>query len=160
PGLICVTCPWTSNSAYFSISTCATCLSSSASIVCCSSARCSKLLGGNLYPPAIRGSVVFPLAPLSARSVTSGATISTLREGGGRDLCLCVSRRGHTFNPRHARRSWALGRFNGRRGALIKTFRYARRTHLRRDHRLGGPPFLQVLLHFPACPFILPVPVA
>ena len=48
PGLICVTCPCTSNSAYFSVNTCASSLSSSASIACCSSGRCSRLLGGSL----------------------------------------------------------------------------------------------------------------
>ena len=53
PGLICVICPCTSNSAYFSVSTCASNFSSSASTACCSSGRCSKLLEGSLYPPAI-----------------------------------------------------------------------------------------------------------
>ena len=52
PGLICVTCPWTSNSAYFSVSTWASSFNSSASIACCSSGRCSRLLGGSLNPPA------------------------------------------------------------------------------------------------------------
>src|SRR5260370_31497669 len=54
PGLICVTWPCTSNSAYFSVSTWASSFNSSASIACCSSGRCSKLLGGSLKPPAAR----------------------------------------------------------------------------------------------------------
>ena len=77
PGLICVTCPWTSNSEYFSVSTWASNFNSSASIACCSSGRCSRLLGGNLKPPAaMRGMVVFGFAPVSARSVTSTSGIS------------------------------------------------------------------------------------
>ena len=48
PGLICVTCPCTSNSEYLSVSTFASSFSSSASTACCSSGRCSRLLGGSL----------------------------------------------------------------------------------------------------------------
>ena len=88
PGLICVTCPWTSNSAYLSVSTWARSFSSSASITCCSSGRCSKLLGGNLNPPAaIRGKVVFGFAPVSARSVTSGSAASVSSGIGARQSC-------------------------------------------------------------------------
>ena len=85
PGLICVIWPWTSNSAYFSVSTCASSFSSSASIARCSSGRCSKLLGGSLKPPAMRGMVVFAVWLLSARSVTSGAAGDSSRDSG----CCC-----------------------------------------------------------------------
>ena len=88
PGLICVIWPWISNSAYFSVSTCARSLSSSASTCCCSSGRCSRLLEGNLYPPAMRGMVVLALWPLSARSVTSGSasasSVAFMAPGSGR----------------------------------------------------------------------------
>ena len=86
PGLICVICPWTSNSAYFSVRTCARSFSSSASIACCSSGRCSRLLDGSLYPPAMRGIVVFAFRPVSARSVTSasGSTAGSSKCSGDR----------------------------------------------------------------------------
>ena len=82
PGLICVTCPRTSNSAYFSVSTAASSFSSPASTARCSSGRCNRLLEGSLYPPAMRGIVVFGFTPLSARSLTSGATLSGSGSGG------------------------------------------------------------------------------
>src|SRR5580704_17840708 len=58
PGLIWVICPCTSNSAYFPVNTWASSFSSSASMACCSSGRCSRELGGSLKPPAaMRGKV-------------------------------------------------------------------------------------------------------
>ena len=104
PGLICVTWPWTSNSEYFSVSTCASNFNSSASIACCSSGRCSKLLGGSLKPPAaMRGMVVLGLAPVSARSVTSTSGMMAAGTGarGRRFDGSCSSARfgsGHAVN--------------------------------------------------------------
>src|SRR2546430_12517497 len=43
--------------------------------------RRSKLLGGSLKPPAMRGRVVLPFAPLSARCLTSGSTVSAATIG-------------------------------------------------------------------------------
>ncbi len=84
PGLICVIWPWTSNSAYFSVSTCASSFNSSASTECCSSGRWSRLLDGSLYPPAIRGIVVLALWSMSARCITAGSAAVSPSANSGR----------------------------------------------------------------------------
>ncbi len=107
------------------MSTWASNFNSSASIACCSSGRCSKLLGGNLKPPAaMRGIVVFGFAPVSARSVTSTSGMmasGTWRGCGSMVVFLTSAGRGHAVDAGSSNRLRRIGRVLEPQGSALES---------------------------------------
>ena len=100
-----------------------------------------------MNPPAMRGMVVFGFWLLSARSATWRRETGMERWFPA-DLLALVLGRG-ALDPGHHRLGFRREEWLGRR--------VPRRNHLRRHHGLGGTPLVQIFLHAPSRPRLLPV---